>query len=84
MVQGMAGMVQGMAGVVPLGLCSVEQRKTRFGHQGTGWELVRKTILIILFGVIALAGAGVAHADSLSDPAFCPVRILRSSSDRPG
>lgn len=29
---------------------------------------MKKTILIILFGVIALLGAGMAHADSLDDP----------------
>jgi hypothetical protein len=42
--------------------------KTCRGHEGTGWEFVRKTILITAFGVIALSGAAVAHADSLADP----------------
>jgi len=55
-----------MAGVVALGLCSVEQNA--FRAQGTEWGLVRKTTLITLFGVIAVFGAGVAHADSLDDP----------------
>ena len=48
-----------------MGLCSVEQNA--FWAQGTGWGLVRKTTLITLFGVIAVFGAGVAHADSLDD-----------------
>jgi hypothetical protein len=55
-----------MAGVVALGLCSVEQNA--FWAQGTEWGLVRKPTLITLFGVIAVFGAGVAHADSLDDP----------------
>lgn len=55
-----------MAGVVALGLCSVEQNA--FWARGTEWGLVRKTTLITLFGVIAVFGAGVAHADSIDDP----------------
>ena len=55
-----------MAGVVALGLCSVEQNA--FWAQGTECGIVRKTTLITLFGVIAVFGAGVAHADSLDDP----------------
>jgi hypothetical protein len=39
--------------------------KTCRGHEGTGWEIVRKTILITFFGVIALFEAGAAHADSV-------------------
>lgn len=42
--------------------------KTWRGHEGTGWEIVRKTVLITLFGGIALFGAGAAHADSVDDP----------------
>jgi len=42
--------------------------KTCRGHEGTGWEIVRKTVLITAFGVIALFGSGAAHADSVDDP----------------
>jgi hypothetical protein len=41
--------------------------KTWRGHEGTGWEIVRKTILITLFGVVALCEAAAAHADSADD-----------------
>lgn len=42
-------------------------QQTAFWAPGTGWDLVRKTTLIILFGLTALLGAGAAHADSLDD-----------------
>jgi hypothetical protein len=43
-------------------------QQNAFWAQGTEWGLVRKTTLITLFGVIAVFGAGVAHADSIDDP----------------
>jgi hypothetical protein len=38
------------------------------GTRGLGGGLVRKTVLITAFGVIALFGAAAAHADSLDGP----------------